>query len=258
MYLTHSSSDLWALGCIIYQMIAGRPPFRAISEFLIFQKVSKGEFQYPKGFPDVAKDLINKLLVRCSSLSHEAGKVLDPDKRLGISEGGYKELKEHPFFKDINFDTLSRQTPPTIKPYPQKLIFEEDTAINEQSLRRKMQEEESERWCDAGCYVSNTLRKKFLQPDEIILESGLVWKRKGRSVKKRELLLTNKPRIIYIDPKKMVLKGEVPWSSNLKPEAKNNVAWFIHTVSIHSCTDLWNSQNGPTFWRTSEAMLNVG
>lgn len=144
--------------------------------------------------------------------------MIDPDKRLGYTAGGYKDLKEHPFFKDINFETLSKQSPPTIKPYPHKLIFEEDAALNEQALRRKMQEEESEKW------------KKFLNPDEIILESGLVWKRKGRSVKKRELLLTNKPRIIYIDPKKMVMKGEVPWSTNLKPEAKNNVAWFIHTV----------------------------
>jgi len=71
--------------------------------------------------------------------------------------------------------------------------------------------------------------KKFLLEGEIIVESGLVWKRKGRSVKKRQLILTNKPRIIYIDTKKMVQKGEIPWSANLRPEAKNNTSWFIHT-----------------------------
>jgi len=27
----------------------------------------------------------------------------------------------------------------------------------------------------------------------------------------------------------MSFKGEVPWSANLRPEAKNNTAWFIHT-----------------------------
>jgi hypothetical protein len=51
-------------------------------------------------------------------------------------------------------------------------------------------------------------------------------------VKKRQLILTNKPRIIYVDTKKMVQKGEVPWSTHIRPEAKNNTAWFIHTVSI--------------------------
>jgi len=65
--------------------------------------------------------------------------------------------------------------------------------------------------------------------DELILESGLVWKRKGRSVKKRQLILTNKPRIIYIDTKKNVQKGEVPWSTDIRPEARSKVNWFIHT-----------------------------
>ena len=37
------ASDLWALGCIIYQMVTGIPPFQAQNEYLIFQKVP----QYP-------------------------------------------------------------------------------------------------------------------------------------------------------------------------------------------------------------------
>jgi serine/threonine protein kinase len=148
-----NSSDLWALGCIIYQMITGRPPFRGLSEFLIFQKISAGQFTYPKGFPEVAKDLINKLL------------VLDPEKRLTL-----EEIKQHPFFRGIDFQLLHTQAPPKIKPYPNKLVFEEDILAEEQAKRKKMQEEESEKW------------KKFLLDDEIILESGLVWKRKGRSV----------------------------------------------------------------------------
>ena len=34
------ASDLWALGCIIYQMVTGIPPFQAQNEYLIFQKVT--------------------------------------------------------------------------------------------------------------------------------------------------------------------------------------------------------------------------
>ena len=34
------ASDLWALGCIIYQMVTGIPPFQAQNEYLIFQKVN--------------------------------------------------------------------------------------------------------------------------------------------------------------------------------------------------------------------------
>ena len=37
-----AASDLWALGCIIYQMVTGIPPFHHdSSEYLIFQKVGK-------------------------------------------------------------------------------------------------------------------------------------------------------------------------------------------------------------------------
>lgn len=61
--ITNKSSDWWAFGCILYHMLAGRPPFRAMSEFLIFQKVSTGKYEFPKGFPEVIKDLVSKLLV---------------------------------------------------------------------------------------------------------------------------------------------------------------------------------------------------
>jgi 3-phosphoinositide dependent protein kinase-1 len=65
------STDLWALGCIIYQMISGLPPFRAASEYLIFQKVLQTQLSFPEGFDQSAKDLVEKLI------------VLDPRKRLG-------------------------------------------------------------------------------------------------------------------------------------------------------------------------------
>lgn len=194
---------MWALGCIIYHLIAGRPPFRAPSDFLVFQKVSAGDYKYPNGFPESPKNLIDQLL------------VLDPQKRLGATS--FPALKVHPFFKDINWDTIHSALPPPLKANPAKMVFEEDLIAEEEMKRKRMIEEEGNKW------------KKFLEPDEVILETGLVWKRKGRSIKKRQLILTNKPKMIYVDAKKMALKGEVPWSVHIRPEAKNNTAWFIHT-----------------------------
>ncbi len=99
-----------------------------MSEFLIFQKVSSGQFDYPTGFPDVVKDLVDKLL------------VIDPEKRLGAQD--YVELKSHPFFRGIDFATLHSQTPPPIKPYPVNLVFPGDQDVK----RKKMQDEENEKW----------------------------------------------------------------------------------------------------------------
>jgi len=42
-------------------------------------------------------------------------------------------------------------------------------------------------------------------------------------------LLTEGPRFFYVDPTNMVLKGEIPWSKELRPEAKNFKILFIHT-----------------------------
>ncbi len=65
---------------------------------------------------------------------------MEPDKRIGAREAKYAELKNHPFFKGINFEIIHTQTPPTLKPYPTKLIFDDDMGV------KKMQEEESEKW----------------------------------------------------------------------------------------------------------------
>ena len=57
------SSDLWAIGCNVYQMIAGRFPFAGPSEYLIFEKIKRLDYEFPEGFDAEGKDLVQKLLV---------------------------------------------------------------------------------------------------------------------------------------------------------------------------------------------------
>lgn len=44
------------------------------------------------------------------------------------------------------------------------------------------------------------------------------------------LLLTMGPHLYYADPVTMTLKGEIPWSPQLRVEPKNFRIFFVHTV----------------------------
>lgn len=44
------------------------------------------------------------------------------------------------------------------------------------------------------------------------------------------LILTTGPHLYYAEPVNMVLKGEIPWSPQLRVEPKNFRIFFVHTV----------------------------
>lgn len=246
-----TSVDLWALGCIIYQMVSGLPPFRAVNEYLIFQKITKLEYEFPDGFSPLAEDLVRKLL------------VLEPSERLGSKDtNGYPSIRNHPFLSNIPWERLPECTPPRILPYlPGTSSNEElrsqyqvpdhlEPGLDDKQMTRllglALQEDEEE-------IISKPTRKssvldipreemaqrleeqaknnswnKFVK-GHLILKQGLVDKRKGLFARRRMLLLTTGPHLFYVDPQNLVLKGEIPWSPELRAEPKNFKIFFVHT-----------------------------
>lgn len=90
-------SDWWAFGCVVFQMLVGKPPFKATNEYQTFQRIIRRSFVYPPELPQLAREFIDPLL------------ALDPMERPTASR-----IKSHPFFTGVNFATLWSDVPPNM------------------------------------------------------------------------------------------------------------------------------------------------
>ncbi|KIH67034.1 kinase domain protein, partial [Ancylostoma duodenale] len=202
--------DYWALGAMIFQMISGQAPFRAINDFHLMNKIQKLDFSFPAGFPDVAKDIVSKLL------------VLDPTARLGSSN--LESLKTHEFFEGVDWKHIVDMKPPDILlPLPAGL---EEAELNPESMPEPgLDEKALNRLMNLSLME---MGPSFVQ-DNLIIRSGFIDKKKGLFSRRRMFLLTEGPHLFYVDPNTMELKGEVPWSPCMRTEVKNFRSFFVHT-----------------------------
>ncbi|GKA54191.1 probable serine/threonine protein kinase IREH1 isoform X1 [Tanacetum coccineum] len=93
-----TSADWWSVGVILFELIVGIPPFNAEHPQMIFDNILNRNIPWPAVPEEMshgAQDLIDQLLTE------------DPNQRLGAR--GATEVKQHPYFRDINWDTLARQ-----------------------------------------------------------------------------------------------------------------------------------------------------
>jgi len=104
--------DWWALGILIYEMLAGFPPFYDENPFGIYQRILQNKLELPRHFETHARDLIRKLL------------TADLSKRYGSSGGD--EIKKHKWFRGLSFADL--ETKAIKAPFLPEVAGEDDTA----------------------------------------------------------------------------------------------------------------------------------
>jgi len=93
-------ADYWSLGCLIYEMIGGQTPFYDdnIDQITLFKRIVHGRYRFPKfGYSESSQSLITGML---------ANKVTE---RLGCLAYAERDIKDHPFMKDINFGKLAKR-----------------------------------------------------------------------------------------------------------------------------------------------------
>ncbi|EDR22800.1 serine/threonine protein kinase, putative [Entamoeba dispar SAW760] len=93
-YYYCQASDYFSLGCMVYEMLIGIPPFHSESPNQIFELIKEGIYDWPEdiNISEECKDFVNGLL------------TVDYNQRLGAKS--IDEIKNHKWMKPISFDSL--------------------------------------------------------------------------------------------------------------------------------------------------------
>lgn len=283
------AADYWAVGCILFQLCFGTPPFRGAHDMATFELITRHVPEDGKRQFTLPRDDVPHLLSVLDGIF-----VQDPKKRLCGPT-----LRAHPFFwdnlnrrddsavkgttrsaassvsthnvwvlrsrlgerissepssidtiatvvlgflctVDVQRDVLEARAPdmhPTLEARKKPFELNDSGTLEDFELvlaQREMNEvvlaskEGDLHEIDSKLSIQSPDSAsphvdawvEHLETGESVVLSGLVVKKRYRftdiSSKFRHLILTDKPRIIYLDPENNAKRGEIPWSQDME------------------------------------------
>ncbi|KAL6902193.1 hypothetical protein ACP4OV_005069 [Aristida adscensionis] len=99
------AADWWSVGILLFEMLTGKPPFVGGNRDKVQQKIVKEKIKLPTYLSSEVHSLLKGLLHK------------EAARRLGSGPGGSDEIKNHKWFKTINWKKLeARQIQPSFRP----------------------------------------------------------------------------------------------------------------------------------------------
>ncbi|KAI9268445.1 kinase-like domain-containing protein [Helicostylum pulchrum] len=143
------SVDMWAIGCVLYTILCGFPPFYDESIPILTEKVARGEFTYLSPWwdtlSDSVKDLINHLL------------CVDSKKRYTIDQ-----FLNHPWITEDPFIRPQNNNIPDASVLTDQQI-QDHLNVHGKAYRHQQQVEQQE----LEAMVQKTVQSNLLTPPEI-------------------------------------------------------------------------------------------
>ncbi|KAJ8099323.1 kinase-like domain-containing protein [Lipomyces tetrasporus] len=90
----NKSVDWWSLGILVFEMLTGYTPFYDQTPMRTYEKVLQCEVRYPNYILPEARDLLSNLVTR------------DLTRRLGNLANGSADVKNHPWFGEVDWDRV--------------------------------------------------------------------------------------------------------------------------------------------------------
>ncbi|GAA0144452.1 protein modifying enzyme [Lithospermum erythrorhizon] len=101
----NKDADWWSTGILLYEMLAGQPPFTHANRKKLQEKIINEKVKLPPRLSSDVHSLLKGLLQK------------DPSKRLGSGPRGANEIKYHKWFRPINWKKLeAKELQPKFKP----------------------------------------------------------------------------------------------------------------------------------------------
>ena len=222
-------SDIWSMICILYLCFTGHTPFSDKTEYLIFQNILNCKYnkEYINLLPEEALDLVKNYF------------KVEPSERIGyIDEKNFdfEKIKTHPFFVlkegKIDLSFIEEQLMNKCSYYRKYLEKKKKSKINqeknnEKDNNKKINGKKGKEKGEIDENFDNYFNEEFEDNNNGkggIIKSGLLKKQSPYFYYDlRKIILYDTPRIDYIDPDTLLLKGSINLNKKCSAELiKNN------------------------------------